>query len=264
MWNPFIDRLNIDDLLFENRNKEYGAYILRKKYNLVLVTCLFIAILIVSSAIVIPYLIIRSGRHERIHENRLRYVEMQMQKLEPPKPEELIIPPPPPPPEVIRTYVRYIAPVVVDSIVPLEKTQPSVAEVQASPEDDIFNATSFPGQETSLIHGDGENGDSQFFIVEINPSFRGGGIEKFRDWVQKKVIYPPMARINGIQGKVFLTFIVERDGSVSNVKVVKGVDPTLDLESVKAIQASPKWSPGMQRGRPVRMRFSIYLNFSLN
>ena len=77
------------------------------------------------------------------------------------------------------------------------------------------------------------------------PSFKGGDINKFREWVQKRTNYPQAAIDNKIQGRVFLTFIVEKDGSVSNVTVVKGVDPIIDDEAVKAIQASPKWSPGL-------------------
>jgi len=80
----------------------------------------------------------------------------------------------------------------------------------------------------------------------------------------KKAVYPQLAQDNGIQGKVTLTFVVERDGSVTNVKVLKGVDKLLDDEAVKAIEASPKWSPGLQRGRPVRVRFNFPLVFSFN
>ncbi len=94
------------------------------------------------------------------------------------------------------------------------------------------------------------------------PSFKGGGFEKFREWVQKRTNYPQEAIDKKVRGKVFLTFIVEKDGSVSNVTVVKGVDPLLDNEAVKAISESPKWEPGLQRGQPVRVRYSIPLNFS--
>jgi protein TonB len=100
--------------------------------------------------------------------------------------------------------------------------------------------------------------------VEVTPTFRGGGIEKFREWVQKRTNYPQTAQDNGIQGKVIITFVVEKDGSVSNVKVMKGVDKILDDEAVKAIESSPKWSPGLQRGKPVRVRFLFPLVFSFN
>jgi len=75
--------------------------------------------------------------------------------------------------------------------------------------------------------------------------------------------YPQEAQDNGIQGRVYMTFVVERDGSVSTVNIVRGVHPSLDSVSVRAIKSSPKWTPGLQRGRPVRVRFSMFLNFTL-
>jgi protein TonB len=88
-------------------------------------------------------------------------------------------------------------------------------------------------------------------------------MNKFREWVQKRTTYPQAAIDNRIQGRVMLTFIVEPDGSVSNVTVMKGVDPIIDIEAVKSIEASPKWSPGLQRGKPVRVRYSMWLNFAI-
>jgi protein TonB len=95
------------------------------------------------------------------------------------------------------------------------------------------------------------------------PKFRGGDIEKFREWVQKQTKYPEVATINGIHGKVYITFIVENDGSVTNVKVVKGVDPLIDDEAVKAVKSSPKWTPGKQKGVAVRVSYIIILNFQI-
>ena len=93
------------------------------------------------------------------------------------------------------------------------------------------------------------------------PSFKGGDLNKFREWVQKRTKYPQEALDRKVQGRVFLTFVVETDGSVSNVTVVKGVDPMIDNEAVRAIQGSPKWTPGLQRGQPVRVRYSMWLAF---
>jgi protein TonB len=98
-------------------------------------------------------------------------------------------------------------------------------------------------------------------MVEVMPSFKGGDINKFRDWVQKRTNYPQIAIDNRIHGRVFLTFVIEPDGAVSNVTIVKGVDPVIDNEAVKAIEASPKWAPGLQRGQPVRVRYSMWLSF---
>ena len=105
--------------------------------------------------------------------------------------------------------------------------------------------------------------DEIFVIVEDMPTFKGGDINKFRDWVQKRVTYPELASENGIQGRVFITFVVETNGTVSGVNVTRSVDQLLDEAAKEAVAASPKWEPGMQRGRPVRVRYSIPIIFQL-
>ncbi|MDX9773310.1 MAG: energy transducer TonB [Bacteroidales bacterium] len=108
-----------------------------------------------------------------------------------------------------------------------------------------------------------ETEDEIFVIVEDMPKFRGGDINKFREWVQKRVRYPELAAENGIQGRVFITFVVETNGNVSNVSISRSVDALLDDAAKEAVAASPKWEPGMQRGRPVRVRYSIPIIFQL-
>jgi len=105
--------------------------------------------------------------------------------------------------------------------------------------------------------------DEIFVIVEDMPTFKGGDINKFRDWVQKRVRYPELASENGIQGRVFITFVVETNGTVSGVTITRSVDQLLDEAAKEAVAASPKWEPGMQRGRPVRVRYSIPIIFQL-
>ena len=102
-----------------------------------------------------------------------------------------------------------------------------------------------------------------FVIVEDMPKFKGGDINKFREWVQKRVRYPELAAENGIQGRVFITFVVETNGNVSNVTISRSVDQLLDEAAKEAVMASPKWEPGMQRGRPVRVKYSIPIIFQL-
>lgn len=105
--------------------------------------------------------------------------------------------------------------------------------------------------------------DEIFVIVEDMPTFKGGDINKFREWVQKRVRYPELAAENGIAGRVFITFVVETNGTVSNVTITRSVDALLDEAAKEAVAASPKWEPGMQRGRPVRVRYSIPIIFQL-
>jgi protein TonB len=153
---------------------------------------------------------------------------------------------------------------------------PKVSEIFEIVEDDvnIENEIIFEDDETSfddvvqmydfdLGEEVEEEEEEIFVVVEDMPSFRGGDVNKFRDWVQKRVKYPQIAAENGIQGKVYIMFVVEPDGTVSNVSILRGVDPALDDEAIKAVEASPKWVAGKQRGAPVRVRFSITVNFQL-
>ena len=102
-----------------------------------------------------------------------------------------------------------------------------------------------------------------FFIVEEMPSFMGKGQEGFREWIQKNLQYPPVAAENGIQGRVFVQFAVNSKGEVVDAKVVKGVDPALDKEALRVVMSSPKWTPGKQRGKPVKVQFTFPIVFVL-
>ena len=102
-----------------------------------------------------------------------------------------------------------------------------------------------------------------FVVVEEMPLFDGGDINVFRNWVQRNVKYPKVAVENGIQGKVFVMFVVETDGTVSNAEIMRGVDPSLDEEVLRIVNQSPVWQPGKQRDQPVRVKFSITVNFQL-
>jgi protein TonB len=186
-----------------------------------------------------------------------------MENLVPPE-EEIYVPPSPPPPQAVHVeeIVKYTPPVVVDSVPPLEKSQLSTDEYmnQTSNEKLDYSGT---GTSDNLSSGqDGTETDEPFFLVEVMPSFKGGGLDKFREWVRSRTNYPDAAIKMKIRGTVYLTFIVEKDGSVSSVTVVKSVDPLLDNEAMKTISESPKWIPGLQRGEPVRVRYSIPISFN--
>jgi protein TonB len=260
MYDSLRKWSDIDDLLFEKRNRDYGAYQLRKRYNSVVFTGIILASLIVSLAVILPFVLI--SHSDNVLMGNRSYVQVNMETLEPPK-EEIYVPPSPPPPQAIHVeeIVRYVPPSVVDSIPPQEKSQLSTDEYlnQTTNQKVDFTGT---GTGDNLMSGqDGTETDEPFFLVEVMPSFKGGGLDKFRDWVQRRTNYPQAAIDKKITGKVYLTFIIEKDGSISNVTVVKGVDPLLDDEAMKAISESPKWTPGLQRGEPVRVRYSIPINF---
>ena len=102
-----------------------------------------------------------------------------------------------------------------------------------------------------------------FQLVEEKPSFDGGDANKFSKWVNSKLEYPEIAKENGVQGRVTLQFTVEKDGSVTKVKVLRGVDPSLDKEAVRVVSMSPKWKPGKQRDRAVPVTYTFPVIFQL-
>lgn len=102
-----------------------------------------------------------------------------------------------------------------------------------------------------------------FALVENKPTFQGGDANQFTKWVMSQLVYPEIAKENGIQGRVILQFTVDTDGSVKNVKVVRGVDTSLDQEAVRIVSKSPKWTPGKQRDRAVKVSYTFPVIFQL-
>ena len=100
-----------------------------------------------------------------------------------------------------------------------------------------------------------------FQLVEEKPSFQGGDANTFSKWVNQRLEYPEIAKENGVQGRVTLQFTVEKDGSVTKVKVLRGVDPSLDKEAVRVVSMSPKWKPGKQRDRAVPVTYTFPVIF---
>ncbi|HEX2969497.1 MAG TPA: energy transducer TonB [Bacteroidales bacterium] len=261
MFDNLRNIMNFDEELFENRNKDYGAYILRKKYNAVMMASIILAVLLFSSFVITPFLM--RPKNEKVIAGGFGFTTVNMEHFEPP--EEIYIPPvaPPPAPAHSEEVARYVPPEVVDTLTPMDLTLPTPEELTDDPVDvdsDLADAGS--GNNPFGVEG-GIPTDEPFFFVEQMPTFKGGDLGKFRLWVQQNTNYPQEAINKKIRGRVVLTFIVETDGTVSNVTVVQGLDPLVDTEAVKAIQKSPRWSPGLQRGQPVRVRYSLPLNFTL-
>ena len=102
-----------------------------------------------------------------------------------------------------------------------------------------------------------------FQLVEEKPSFQGGDANQFSKWVNQRLVYPEIAKENGVQGRVTLQFTVEKDGTVTKIKVLRGVDPSLDKEAVRVVSMSPKWSPGKQRDRAVPVTYTFPVIFQL-
>ena len=95
------------------------------------------------------------------------------------------------------------------------------------------------------------------------PEFPGGELA-MRKYLADHVQYPEIAKENGLSGKVFVQFVVNQKGEIENVKIARGVDPALDKEAMRVVQSLPKWKPGSQLGKPVRVSFTVPINFQLN
>jgi periplasmic protein TonB len=255
------ERRNIpdfDDLVFESRNKDYGAYRLRKDYKWILAVSTFIAVFIACSLTIIPFYIEKSSN--RVTAVGARYVPVEMDDFIPPR-EEYNLPAPPPPSSGQIREIKYVPPEVVDTIISTATTLVTADEALAQAGDTtVLGNVSTIGEDLTSGEGGSDSGEA-FLIVEEMPRFMGGDINKFRQWVMKRAIYPEEAIENNIKGTVIITFIVEKDGSVSNVNIVRKVHPLLDEEALRVISSSPRWSPGLQRGQAVRVRYSISLIF---
>ncbi len=105
--------------------------------------------------------------------------------------------------------------------------------------------------------------DQPFIKVEKMPSFQGGDLNKFRNWVQERVRYPQIAQENGVSGRVVLSFVIEKDGSLTNIEVLQSPDRSLADESVRVLKTSPKWEPGQQRNQPVRVKYTLPVVFNI-
>jgi len=123
---------------------------------------------------------------------------------------------------------------------------------------DEIAVVGFNSQEKSV-----KTDDEVFVVVEEMPEFPGGNLE-MRKFLAQNVKYPVEAQKKGIQGKVYVTFVVNKDGSVSNAKISRSVDPILDAEAVRVVSILPKWKPGRQRGQDVAVLFTVPINFALS
>ena len=108
-----------------------------------------------------------------------------------------------------------------------------------------------------------EEEDIPFVLVEQKPTFQGGDANRFSQWISQNVVYPELARENGVQGRVTVQFTVMKDGSVGGVKILRGVDPSLDKEALRVVASSPRWEPGRQRDRTVNVTYQFPVIFTL-
>jgi periplasmic protein TonB len=259
MTKEMIKAPVFNDIVFETRNKEYGAYSIRKKYNRTVLIAIVIGTIIIATAVIVPYLRASALVNQKIKEDNA--VVIAMENLE--QPQDVVAPPPPPPPPPAETVAasRYVAPVVVDSIKPEEAGRlMTAAEAEQTIVNEDVNLA--PTEVVQEEVQEEEAPTEVFVVVEEMPSFPGGDTEMMK-FIYENIKYPEIAKENNIQGRVILRFCVTYKGAVDQISVLKGVDPALDAEAMRVVALLPPWKPGKQGGKPVNVWYSLPINFQL-
>jgi protein TonB len=236
-----------DDIVFEVRNKEYGAYRLRKKYNRNVLIGLLIGIIIIGTAIITPY--INAKALENRAKRAERQVEIKMENLDQPNEQVAPPPPPPPPPADVVQQQKYVPPVVVDSVKPEDNVQLMTAD-EAQTEvknEEVVEVVAEVKEEVK----EAEAEEIPFVVAEL------------LKYIADHTNYPEVAKENNIQGRVIVRFCVTAKGGVSQVTILKGVDPELDAEAIRVVNTLPAFKPGKQGGKPVPVWYMVPITFTL-
>jgi protein TonB len=249
--------LTFDEIIFKTRNKEYGAYILRKKYFRTVIISLISGVSVLAAFVITPYL--DSELLLKKEKRPERKVEIKMENLS--LPDETVAPPPPPPSSLARVIqqIKYVAPIVVDSIKPEESVKLMTSD-QAQDES-MNDIVEMKKEVKDEVHEE-ETSSEPFMYVEEMPVPAGGesGLLKF---IADNTNYPVVARENNIQGKVFVRFCVTPSGSIDLVSIYKSVDPELDAEAMRVVKSLPPFKPGKNQGKPVPVWFIVPFDFKL-
>ena len=161
--------------------------------------------------------------------------------------QQEVKPPPPPPPKVVEEL----------NIVADDEEIEDELEIEDSEADENTEI-----EQVDIAPQEEEEEIINFYIIENKPEFPGGQAAMFK-FIAEHTKYPEIAKENGITGKVFVQFVIGKDGKVTDVKVIRGVDPYLDREAVRVVKSMPPWKPGSQRGKPVKVSFQLPINFTL-
>jgi len=229
----------MDELLFRNRNQAYGAFLLRRKYPRVLMfstlftSGVFIVLMLLYVYWPEPKAVIDPDAYYIVDVNANGYIN---------KPQAHV------PPPSGGFYKHQQIPQVVDSV-PISDTLINQAD---------GNGTDTTGSGNG--NGSGDGGGPVYMAAQLSPSFPGGDKERTR-FLQQNIIYPPAARQKKIQGIVYVSFIVEKNGEITRAKILKGIGYGCDEEALRVINSMPLWNPGKQNGTPVRVQVVIPLHF---
>lgn len=263
------------DLVFEGKNKEYGAYVLRKETGkrnvkamavvfatIILIFAFFIAKVAIQNAMPKKVAITTDVELSQLAQKK----EAKVERKEPVKVEmeQKVV-------EKVKSSVKFTAPEIKkdDEVKPEDELKSQDELAKSTTAIGSFDVKGNDEAEGEVLKAKEVIADEKpkeeekpFDIVEQMPTFPGGD-GKLMEWLSKNIKYPAMAEENGVQGRVIVRFVVGKDGSISNASVVRSVDPSLDREALRVVKAMPRWIPGKQNGAAVPVWFTLPVTFQL-
>jgi len=263
------------DLVFEGKNHAYGAYQLRKetgKRNMKALLVMFIIGAAIAAFVAIKGVVENAMKQDVAIEADVELAklaekkEAKVEKKEQPKLEKVEV-------EKVKSSVKFVPPVIKkdEEVKPeeelksqdeLNKTNTAIGAFDVKGNDEAAGEVLKAKEVIAQPEPPKEEETKVFDVVEQMPSFPGGPSALF-EYLSKNIKYPVVAEENGIQGRVIVTFVVERDGSITDVRVVKSVDPSLDKEAQRVVKSMPRWIPGKQNGSAVRVKYTVPVTFRL-
>ena len=262
------------DLVYEGRNQEYGGYKLRKgngKRNIWSILIVLIADVVIFSAIAIKNVIQANQKVAVTTGVELSQIQQKQQpkveKKTPVKIEEVK------PVEKVKSSIKFTAPVIKkdEDVKPeeemksqddLQKTKTTIGAFNVQGNDEIGGEVLKAKEEIAQPEPPKPEENKIFDVVEERPSFPGGDAALMQ-WLNSNIKYPVIAAENGIQGRVVVQFVVSKTGAISDAKVLRGVDPSLDREALRVVNSMPNWTPGKQNGTTVNVRYTLPVTFRL-
>lgn len=272
-----LDLISLEwtDLVFEGRNKDYGAYQLRKgtsKRNIW-------SIIIVALAAVLLYLGLTLHRMAAANrtventqaieltnlENKKKEAKVEKKEQIKVEPEKIV--------EKVKSSVKFTAPVIKkDNLVKdedeikldeVEKSNKAIGALTVEGNDEVGGEVLQLREQIAAPEPPKPAEENKVHdFVEQMPSFPGG-MGALMSWLSQNIKYPVIAAENGVEGRVIVQFVVEKDGSITDVKIAKSVDPSLDKEATRVVSSMPHWIAGRQNGNPVRVKYTVPVTFKL-
>lgn len=257
-------------IVFDSRLKEYGAYEMRMTSSTRHRSAIILTIAIFVSVFLLPKLIksiIPARKEVNVEVTNLAKIDLEKNKLKEPEPiiEQIE-------PEKIKSTIKFTPPVIKDDTEvkdeDIMKTQEevtdsklsiSVADVKGNSKDlDAVDLADLQQEQNKIV----EENEQPFTVVEQMPEFPGGDEARVR-FLRDNMKYPQIARETGMTGTVYLTFIIGRDGRISNIKILRGIGGGCDEEAIRVLKLMPPWIPGKQGGKTVPVQFNLPIKFTL-